>query len=81
MLIAQEDKRVNSRCQLLNDIARAQLAAGEKEQALQTLQPALELIHEAVDIGAENTSIIDTLILLGRSRQQFRQQRTLEAPY
>ena len=64
LLIAQEDKRVNSRCQLLNDIARAQLAAGEKEQALQTLQPALELIHEAVDIGAENTSIIDTLILL-----------------
>ncbi|QEG14245.1 tetratricopeptide repeat protein [Gimesia maris] len=80
LLIAQEDKRVNSRCQLLNDIARAQLAAGEKEQALQTLQPALELIHEAVDIGAENTSIIDTLILLGEVETAVQTAKDFRSP-
>ncbi|QDT24819.1 Anaphase-promoting complex, cyclosome, subunit 3 [Gimesia panareensis] len=68
LLMAQQEKQVYLHCRMLNDIARAQLAAGEKEQALQTLKPTLELIAKTDGLVGKNSTqeaIIKTVLELG----------------
>lgn len=56
-------------CAILNSIARAQLEAGEKQQALATLKPALEMVYktEQVVINSNRVqeSIVKTLLKIG----------------
>lgn len=57
------------RCVLLNKIAEAQLIEGQKEQALQTLKPALELVYETEQVVINSLkvqeAIVKTLLRMG----------------
>lgn len=69
LLTTQQSRDSFLRCVLLNKIARAQLAAGEKEQALQTIKPALELVYQTEQVVIESIKIeeavIKTLLQMG----------------
>ncbi len=68
LLMARQEKHIYLHCSLLDDIARAQLSAGDKEQALKTLKPTLELIAKTDGLVGENStqeSIIKTLLKMG----------------
>ncbi|QDT40046.1 PPR repeat protein [Gimesia alba] len=68
LLMAKQEKHIYLHCQMLNDIARAQLAAGEKKQALKTLEPTLELIAKTDGLVGKNStqeSVIKTVLKLG----------------
>ncbi|QDT76675.1 Anaphase-promoting complex, cyclosome, subunit 3 [Gimesia maris] len=50
------------RCVILNRIAQAQIAAGEKEQAMQTLKPALEVVYETEQVIISSNRVQESVV-------------------
>ncbi|WP_298865630.1 hypothetical protein [uncultured Gimesia sp.] len=64
LLVTQKLKKPFIRCVLLKNIAAAQFEEGEKEQALSTLQPTLELIYETEMVTVDSIKVEEAIVKL-----------------